>query len=354
MNKMEIKFDALSQNESFARLAVSGFLLYKNPSVNDMEDIKMAVSEAVTNSIIHGYDNEGTVRIYCEIEDNDFMVEIEDYGKGIENIELARKPLYTTKASLERSGMGFTIMESFMDKVEIHKLIEQAQQGDENALETLISKNTGLIWSIVKRFTGRGVENEDLYQLGAMGLVKAVKKFDLSYNVRLSTYAVPMICGEIKRFLRDDGIIKISRGIKETAFKIMRAREGFRSKYGREPDIKELSEYTGINDEDIVLALNSMRDVESIYKKIESDKGREMYILDTIAGNTDKSDTIIDNIVLEEKINSLDKRERDIIKMRYMEEMTQSRVAEIIGVSQVQISRLEKKILKKLREGFNE
>ncbi len=237
---------------------------------------------------------------------------------------------------------------------EIHKLIEQAQQGDENALETLISKNTGLIWSIVKRFTGRGVENEDLYQLGAMGLVKAVKKFDLSYNVRLSTYAVPMICGEIKRFLRDDGIIKISRGIKETAFKIMRAREGFRSKYGREPDIKELSEYTGINDEDIVLALNSMRDVESIYKKIESDKGREMYILDTIAGNTDKSDTIIDNIVLEEKINSLDKRERDIIKMRYMEEMTQSRVAEIIGVSQVQISRLEKKILKKLREGFNE
>ena len=237
---------------------------------------------------------------------------------------------------------------------EIHKLIEQAQQGDENALETLISKNTGLIWSIVKRFTGRGVENEDLYQLGAMGLVRAVKKFDLSYNVRLSTYAVPMICGEIKRFLRDDGIIKISRGIKETAFKIMRAREGFRSKYGREPDIKELSEYTGINDEDIVLALNSMRDVESIYKKIESDKGREMYILDTIAGNTDKSDTIIDNIVLEEKINSLDKRERDIIKMRYMEEMTQSRVAEIIGVSQVQISRLEKKILKKLREGFNE
>lgn len=237
---------------------------------------------------------------------------------------------------------------------DVHKLIEQAQKGDKNALETLINENTGLIWSIVKRFTGRGVENEDLYQLGAMGLVKAVKKFDLSFNVKLSTYAVPMICGEIKRFLRDDGIIKISRGIKETAFKIMRAREGFRSKYGREPDIKELSEYTGINNEDIVLALNSMRDVESIYKKIETDKGREMYVMDTIAGNTDKSDAIIDNIVLEEKINGLEKRERDIIKMRYMEEMTQSRVAEIIGVSQVQISRLEKKILKKLREGFNE
>lgn len=117
MNKMEIKFDALSQNESFARLAVSGFLLYKNPSVNDMEDIKMAVSEAVTNSIIHGYDDEGTVRIYCEIESDNFMVEVEDYGKGIENIELARKPLYTTKPQEERSGMGFTIMEAFMDKV---------------------------------------------------------------------------------------------------------------------------------------------------------------------------------------------------------------------------------------------
>ncbi len=237
---------------------------------------------------------------------------------------------------------------------DVHKLIEKAQKGDKNAFEILINENTGLIWSIVKRFTGRGAENEDLYQLGAMGLVKAVKKFDLSYDVKLSTYAVPMICGEIKRFLRDDGIIKISRGIKETAFKLMRAKEGFRVKFGREPNIQELSEYTGISGEDIVLALNSMRDVESIYKKIETDKGRDMYVMDTIAGNNDKCDAIIDNIVLEEKLNSLDKRERDIIKMRYMEGMTQSSVAEIIGVSQVQISRLEKKILKKMREGFNE
>lgn len=117
MNKMEIKFDALSQNEAFARLAVSGFLLYKNPGINDMEDIKMAVSEAVTNSIIHGYSNEGTVRIYCEIEGNNFMVTVEDYGRGIEDIELARKPLYTTRPQDERSGMGFTIMEAFMDKI---------------------------------------------------------------------------------------------------------------------------------------------------------------------------------------------------------------------------------------------
>lgn len=117
MNKMEIRFDAVSQNEAFARLAVSGFLLYKNPGINDMEDIKMAVSEAVTNSIIHGYDGEGTVRIYCEIDKNSFMVTVEDFGKGIENIELARKPLYTSRPEEERSGMGFTIMEAFMDKL---------------------------------------------------------------------------------------------------------------------------------------------------------------------------------------------------------------------------------------------
>ncbi len=237
---------------------------------------------------------------------------------------------------------------------DIHKLIEQAQKGDKEALEILVTENIGLIWSVVKRFIGRGVESEDLYQLGAMGLVKAIKKFDLSYDVKLSTYAVPMICGEIKRFLRDDGIIKISRGIKETAFKIMKAREGFYSQHNREATIDELSDYTGINREDIVIALNSMRDVESIDKKIETEKGREMYIIDTIPDSVDKSEKIIDSIVLNENIESLGKREQDIIRMRYTEEMTQTQVAQIIGVSQVQISRLEKKILKKLREGFNE
>lgn len=237
---------------------------------------------------------------------------------------------------------------------DIHKLIEQAQKGDKEALEILVTENIGLIWSVVKRFIGRGVESEDLYQLGAMGLVKAIKKFDLSYDVKLSTYAVPMICGEIKRFLRDDGIIKISRGIKETAFKIMKAREGFYSQHNREATIDELSDYTGINREDIVIALNSMRDVESIDKKIETEKGREMYIIDTIPDSVDKSERIIDSIVLNENIESLGKREQDIIRMRYTEEMTQTQVAQIIGVSQVQISRLEKKILKKLREGFNE
>ncbi len=236
---------------------------------------------------------------------------------------------------------------------DIHKLIEKAQKGDEEALEKLVNDNIGLIWSVAKKFIGRGVEGEDLYQLGAMGLVKAIKKFDISYNVKLSTYAVPMICGEIKRFLRDDGIIKISRGIKETAFRLMKAREGFYSLHGRDATIDELSEYTGINREDIVVALNSMRDVESIDKKIETDKGREMYVIDTIPDNSDKSELIIDSIVLNENIKSLDKRERDIIRMRYTEEMTQTQVADIIGVSQVQISRLEKKILKKLREGFD-
>lgn len=236
---------------------------------------------------------------------------------------------------------------------EIHKLIEAAQKGDENALEKLVKENIGLIWSVARRFIGRGVENDDLYQLGAMGLVKAIKKFDLSYDVKLSTYAVPMICGEIKRYLRDDGLIKISRGIKETAFRVMKAKEGFFSMYNKEPTIEELSEYTGIAGEDILVALNSMREIESIDRKIETEKGREMYVIDTIPDSTDKSENIIDRILLREKIKGLEKREQDIIKMRYIEEMTQTQVAETIGVSQVQISRLEKKILKKLREGFN-
>ncbi len=237
---------------------------------------------------------------------------------------------------------------------DIHKLIEAAQKGDKEALETLVSENSGLIWSAAKRFAGRGVESDDLYQLGAMGLIKAIKNFDMSFDVKLSTYAVPMICGEIKRFLRDDGIIKISRGIKETSFRLMRAREGFFAQYSRDPTVDELSEYTGIDREDIVIALNSMRDVESIDKKIETDKGREMYVIDTIPDNSDKSELIIDRIVLKENIDNLEKREREIIKMRYLEDMTQTQVAEKIGVSQVQISRLEKKILKKLRKGFNE
>lgn len=233
----------------------------------------------------------------------------------------------------------------------IHNLIEKAQKGDKDAFECIINENMGLVWSVVKKFKGRNIESDDLFQLGSMGLVKAVKKFNFEYDVKFSTYAVPMIMGEIKRFLRDDGIIKISRGLKETAYKALKAREVLRIEYDREPAIEEIANYINIDRETLITALDSVRDVDSIDRKIESEKGKEMNVIDTITAVEDKSDEIVNNIMLKGAINNLEERERMIVNMRYMEELTQSDVAKKIGVSQVQVSRLEKKILKKLR-GF--
>lgn len=233
----------------------------------------------------------------------------------------------------------------------IHNLIKEAQNGNREAFECIVNENIGLVWSVVKKFQGRNIETDDLFQLGSMGLVKAVKKFNFEYDVKFSTYAVPMIMGEIKRFLRDDGIIKVSRGLKETAYKALKAKEVLRLKYDREPTIEEIAEHINIDRETLVMAIDSVRDVDSIDRKIENEKGKEMNVIDTIAAEGDKSGEIVDNILLNTAIEHLDERERMIVNMRYMEELTQSDVAKKIGVSQVQVSRLEKKILKKLR-GF--
>ncbi len=233
----------------------------------------------------------------------------------------------------------------------IHNLIKEAQNGNREAFECIVNENIGLVWSVVKKFQGRNIETDDLFQLGSMGLVKAVKKFNFEYDVKFSTYAVPMIMGEIKRFLRDDGIIKVSRGLKETAYKALKAKEVLRLKYDREPTIEEIAEHINIDRETLVTAIDSVRDVDSIDRKIENEKGKEMNVIDTIAAEEDKSGAIVDNILLNTAIEHLDEREKMIVNMRYMEELTQSDVAKKIGVSQVQVSRLEKKILKKLR-GF--
>lgn len=233
----------------------------------------------------------------------------------------------------------------------IHNLIKEAQNGNREAFECIVNENIGLVWSVVKKFQGRNIETDDLFQLGSMGLVKAVKKFNFEYDVKFSTYAVPMIMGEIKRFLRDDGIIKVSRGLKETAYRALKAKEVLRLKYDREPTIEEIAEHINIDRETLVMAIDSVRDVDSIDRKIENEKGKEMNVIDTIAAEEDKSGAIVDNILLNTAIEHLDEREKMIVNMRYMEELTQSDVAKKIGVSQVQVSRLEKKILKKLR-GF--
>lgn len=232
----------------------------------------------------------------------------------------------------------------------IHTLIKDAQNGNKDAFECIVSENIGLVWSIVKKFQDRNIDKEDLFQLGSMGLVKAVKNFNFNFDVKFSTYAVPMIIGEIKRFLRDDGIIKVSRGLKETAFKAMKAREALILKGNKEPTIEEIAKHINIDKETVIMAINSSREVDSIDRNIESDNGRDINIIDTIISEDDKSEKIVDNILLKETLSKLETKEQAIVKMRYIDELTQSEVAKIIGVSQVQVSRLEKKILLKMRE----
>lgn len=233
----------------------------------------------------------------------------------------------------------------------IRELISKAQKGDGEALERLVKENSGLIWSIVKRFSGRGTEADDLYQLGAIGLIKCIKKFNLNMDVCLSTYAVPMIMGEIKRFLRDDGRIKVSRGIKELAAKIRFVSEDLRKKLGREANSAELARELGVGEEDVIMALEAVREPESLDAEMFKTDGQAIFKLDKIAAK-DESDKIDSLIVLKQAISGLDKRDRELIRLRFYEDKTQTEVSKKIGVSQVQVSRLEKKILKAIREKF--
>lgn len=231
-------------------------------------------------------------------------------------------------------------------------LIERSHHGDKEARERLVEENMGLVWSIVKRFTGRGTDMEDLFQIGAMGLLKAIDKFDTSFEVKFSTYAVPMIAGEIKRFLRDDGIVKVSRTLKENCWKIKRETELFRQKTGREPTLEELSAVTELPREDIAMALESSAEVESIYKTIPQKDGSEVCLLDRMENQNQGNgmQQLINRVVLEQLLRELTDSDRKLIVMRYMQDKTQSEVAQVLGVSQVQVSRLEKKILKQMRE----
>lgn len=229
------------------------------------------------------------------------------------------------------------------------ELIERSHQGDKEARDTLVEENLGLIWSIVKRFTGRGHEPEDLFQIGSIGLMKAIDKFDTSFEVRFSTYAVPMITGEIKRFLRDDGMIKVSRGLKETAYKAYITREILEKRMGREPTIEEVSQEIGVTCEDITLALESGAEIESLYKTIYQGDGNDIYLMDKLEEKENHNESLLNQIVLNELLATLEDKEREIIQMRYFEEKTQSQIAEKMNISQVQVSRMEKKILIKLR-----
>lgn len=234
-----------------------------------------------------------------------------------------------------------------MDTLELIKL---SKTGDKEARDLLVTENVGLVWSIVRRFAGRGHELEDLFQIGSIGLIKSIDKFDLSYEVKFSTYAVPMITGEIKRFLRDDGIIKVSRSLKEIAVKVKITREILNNTLNREPTIEELSKEMNVPSEDIIMALESNTEVESLYKTIYQGDGNAIFLIDKLEQAQDEHETVVDKLAIQEILDTLEPKEQDIIKLRYFMNRTQSDIAKKLGISQVQVSRLEKKILRAMRE----
>lgn len=237
-----------------------------------------------------------------------------------------------------------------LETEEVYVLIQKAQAGEQEAKEKLVSENTGLIWSIVKRFQGRGYELEDLYQIGAIGLLKCIEKFDVTMNVKFSTYAVPMIMGEIKRFLRDDGMIKVSRPLKELAVKAKYVRQALIHKTGREVTIGELAKELDVPVEELAVAMDADREIESIYATVYQDSSgsNNVYLLDKIKQN-DNGEKLIEKITLKEMLNQLTPKEKQIILMRYFEDKTQSEIAKKMGISQVQVSRIEKKVLLRMK-----
>lgn len=231
-------------------------------------------------------------------------------------------------------------------------LIAKSHQGDKKARNTLVEENIGLVYSIVRRFLGRGIEMEDLVQIGSIGLIKAVDKFDTGFEVQFSTYAVPMIAGEIKRFLRDDGMIKVSRSLKENARKVFSARERLEKCLGREPCMQELSAETGLSGEEIVMAMESAAEVDSIYRTIYQGDGNAISLEDRLEEKDNPNERLLDHLVLQEVMDSLEEQEKKLIKMRYFEDKTQNQVAAALSMTQVQVSRMEKKVLKKMRGRF--
>ena len=228
-------------------------------------------------------------------------------------------------------------------------LIKKSHDGDKAAREQLVEENVGLVWCVVKRFYGRGTDAEDLFQIGSIGLLKAIDKFDLSYDVKFSTYAVPMISGEIKRFLRDDGMIKVSRSLKELAYKSVQAREKLMDRLGREPTLEELADETGAEKEELVQAMEAGGEVESLYRPIHQKEGSEIRLLDRIEEREQREERILDPMVLKQLLETLDAKERQLIYLRYFADRTQSDVGKIMGISQVQVSRMEKRIIEELR-----
>lgn len=236
---------------------------------------------------------------------------------------------------------------SYDDNVD---LIVLSKNGNKFAMDKLIEINIPLVSSITKKFMNRGYEYEDIFQIGSMGLIKAINNFDASYNVKFSTYAVPMIIGEIKRFIRDDGIIKVSRSVKGTARKLHYDKEALSKELDREPSLDELSKFSGIAKEDIVYAMESASSIHYLYDTIHQDDGAPVLLIDKLSERYEEDDSLIDRLALKEALGDLDAKSRQIIMLRYFKDNTQVEVAKMLGISQVQVSRIEKKVLKTMRK----
>ena len=249
----------------------------------------------------------------------------------------------TTATREEKKGL--------LSHEETLELIERVQNGDEEAKEILISSNLGLVRSVVTKFLNIGYDRDDLFQLGSIGLIKSIYKFDPKFNVKFSTYAVPMILGEIKRYLRDDGMIKVSRSLKQIAVKAKMQSELMTKKLGREPSIEELAQNLDVEKEELVMALEANFNVEYLHGVIHEEEGAPICLIDKISMQGEcEEEKAIDNILLKDILNKLEKRERQIIVLRYFEDMTQSEIGQMLNISQVQVSRIEKKVLLKLKE----
>lgn len=233
-------------------------------------------------------------------------------------------------------------------------LIGRAHQGDKEARDTLFEENTGLIYSVARRFLGRGVEMEDLFQIGSIGLLKAVDKFDPAFEVKFSTYAIPMILGELKRFFRNDGMIKVSRSIKENQHRVYLAREKIEKELGREPSLKEIAEMLEMPPEEVAMTMDSAAEVESLYRTVYQSEGTDISLIDKIPEKENAEEHLLNRIFLEEILGKLESSDRKLLYMRYFQDQTQTQIAEQLGVSQVQVSRMEKRILKKLRSLYRD
>lgn len=232
----------------------------------------------------------------------------------------------------------------------MQELFDRVHGGDAQARETLVLSNTGLVWSVVKKYRNRGYDAEDLFQIGCIGLMKAIDRFDPSYGVQFSTYAVPMIIGEVRRFLRDDGMIKVSRTLKETAVRARQLQAALEAKYGREPQMNELAEQMGISPEELASALSSVQEVESLQQTIYQSDGNAILLEDRLESDDNEQERLVNRLALKKIMCELEVQEQKIISLRYYYGQTQVQTADCLGISQVQVSRIEKKVLRKMRQ----